>query len=60
MVETVLEKVTEFLIAYTKAFKEAGANGVVMAEPAAGLLSPSLMDDFLHSLRAPYHRRCRG
>lgn len=53
MVETVLEKVTEFLIAYTKAFKEAGANGVVMAEPAAGLLSPSLMDDF----STPYVRR---
>lgn len=46
MVETVLEKVTEFLIAYAKAFKEVGANGIAMAEPAAGLLSPSLMDEF--------------
>lgn len=53
MVETVLEKATEFLIAYVKAFKEAGANGVVMAEPAAGLLSPTLMDDF----STPYVRR---
>lgn len=53
MVETVLEKVTEFLIEYTKAFKEAGANGIVMAEPAAGLLSPTLMDEF----STPYVRR---
>lgn len=46
MVETVLEKATEFLIAYAKAFKEAGANGIAMAEPAAGLLSPGLIDEF--------------
>lgn len=46
MVETVLRKVTDFLIAYAKAFKEAGANGIVMAEPAAGLLSPSLLEEF--------------
>ena len=35
-----LEKCTLFLIEYGKAFKEAGANGVVVAEPAAGLISP--------------------
>lgn len=46
MVETVLEKATAFLIAYAKAFKEVGADGIVMAEPAAGLLSPSLMEEF--------------
>lgn len=46
MVETVLEKVTAFLISYAKAMKEAGANGIVMAEPAAGLLSPSLIAEF--------------
>ena len=46
MVETVLEKVTAFLIAYAKAFKEAGADGIVMAEPAAGLLSPGLIAEF--------------
>ena len=46
MVETVLEKATEFLIKYANAFKEAGANGVVMAEPAAGLLSPNLFKEF--------------
>ncbi len=43
MVETVLEKVTRFQIAYAKAFKEAGADGICMAEPAAGLLSPALI-----------------
>ena len=41
LVETVLEKATEFLVAYAKAFKEAGANGICLAEPAAGLLSPA-------------------
>ena len=45
-VAVLLEKVTEFLIAYLKAFKEAGAKGVVMAEPAAGLLSPDLAEEF--------------
>lgn len=45
-VHTVLEKVTEFLIQYCLAYKEAGANGVVMAEPLAGLLSPALADEF--------------
>lgn len=46
LVETVLEKATEFLIKYAKAFKEAGADGIAVAEPAAGLLSPNLIRDF--------------
>ena len=45
-VHTVLEKVTEFIAEYCKAFKEAGANGVVIAEPVAGLLSPALAEEF--------------
>ncbi|MBR4949662.1 MAG: uroporphyrinogen decarboxylase family protein [Clostridia bacterium] len=45
-VETVLEKCTAFLINYCKAFKETGANGVIMAEPLTGLLSPSLAEEF--------------
>lgn len=53
MVETVLEKVTDFLIEYCKAYKEVGANGVVMAEPLAGLLSPSLAAEF----SAPYVKK---
>lgn len=49
MVNTVLEKATIFLTAYAKALKEAGADGIVMAEPAAGLLSPDLMRQFSSS-----------
>ena len=45
-VKILLSKATEFLISYVKAFKDAGADGVIMAEPAAGLLSPSLADEF--------------
>ena len=46
MVHTVLEKVTVFLVEYAKAYKQAGANGIVMAEPVAGLLSPALEAEF--------------
>lgn len=55
MVETVLEKATTFLCNYAKAFKEAGANGIVMAEPAAGLLSPNLIEEFSN----PFVQRIR-
>ena len=48
MVETVLEKCMQFTINYCKAYKEAGANGVVIAEPLAGMLSPSLAEEFSH------------
>lgn len=48
MVHTVLEKVVMFSIAYCQAYKAAGANGVVMAEPLGGLLSPSLAAEFSH------------
>ncbi|HIZ55690.1 MAG TPA: uroporphyrinogen decarboxylase family protein [Firmicutes bacterium] len=53
IVHAVLEKATSFLIAYNLAFKKAGANGVVMAEPAAGLLSPDLIEEF----SSPYVKR---
>lgn len=46
MVHTVLQKATDFLISYIKAYKEAGANGFVMAEPLAGLLPPSMNSEF--------------
>ena len=46
MVHTLLEKVTEFLIKYANAYKAVGAHGIVMAEPLAGLLSPSLAEEF--------------
>lgn len=53
MVHTVLEKCTAFLTDYCKAFREAGADGIVMAEPLAGLLSPALAKEFAH----PYARQ---
>lgn len=46
MVHTLLEKVTEFLIKYANAYKAVRAHGIVMAEPLAGLLSPSLAEEF--------------
>ena len=48
-----LEKATEFLIRYAKAYKQAGVNGLVMAEPLSGLLSPKLEEIF----SAPYVKR---
>ena len=45
-VHIVLEKATQFIIAYATALREAGANGCIMAEPLAGLLSPELMREF--------------
>ncbi len=45
-VKLVLEKATDFLIAYGQTYKEAGANGILMAEPLAGVLSPAMMDEF--------------
>ena len=53
MVHIVLDKCTEFLIEYCKAYKAAGANGVVMAEPVTGLLSPDLAEEFSE----PYVKR---
>ena len=52
-VHAVLEKATQFLIDYCKAFRDAGADGVVIAEPLAGLLSPDLNAEF----SIPYVRR---
>lgn len=45
-VKCVLEKCTDFLIAYINALKDAGADGVILAEPVAGLLSPQLEEEF--------------
>jgi len=53
LVHGVLEKVTQFLIAYNTALRCAGADGIVMAEPAAGMLSPALMGEF----STPYVKR---
>ena len=53
MVHAVLEKATAFLINYAKAYKSVGANGILLAEPVAGLLSPKLEAEF----SAPYVNR---
>ncbi|HQP49726.1 MAG TPA: uroporphyrinogen decarboxylase family protein [Spirochaetota bacterium] len=46
MLHRVLNKTTEFLVNYARGFKAAGANGIVIAEPAAGLISPVYCDAF--------------
>lgn len=48
-----LETVTHFLLSYAAAFKSAGASGVIIAEPSAGLLSPHGMAAY----SSPYVRR---
>ncbi len=53
IVREVLDKATAFIIRYILAYKAAGANGVIIAEPLAGLLSPELNDGF----SVPYMRR---
>ncbi|HML37701.1 MAG TPA: uroporphyrinogen decarboxylase family protein [Bacillota bacterium] len=45
-IHIVLEKATQFLIKYANAYKEAGVNGICMAEPLAGLLSPKMVQEF--------------
>ena len=46
LMHRVLEKSARFLAAYVRAFSDAGAHGLIMAEPAAGLLSPRSMTAF--------------
>ena len=53
MVHTTLEKATRFLLDYAQAYKAAGAHGIVIAEPAAGLLSP----DFCEEFSVPYVKK---
>lgn len=53
MLHIVLEKCVEFSINYINEFKKAGANGVVMAEPLAGVISPDHEKEF----SAPYVKR---
>ncbi|MCL2513991.1 MAG: uroporphyrinogen decarboxylase family protein [Oscillospiraceae bacterium] len=52
-VHITMEKTAAFLIEYIKAYKEAGANGVIMAEPLTGMLSPGLAAEF----STPYVKR---
>ncbi len=52
-VHVVLEKATEYLLRYGQALKEAGADGIVIAEPLAGSLSPEMAKEF----SVPYVKR---
>lgn len=45
----VLGKCADFLTQYARAFRDTGADGIVIAEPAAGLISPAQCDDFSSS-----------
>jgi len=45
-ISTLLEKCTDFLILYIREMKKTGANGIVVAEPAAGLLSEDMCEMF--------------
>ena len=47
-VHAVLEKATQYLIQYAGAMKQAGADGIVIAEPLAGILSPDMAAEFSH------------
>lgn len=46
MVHRVLTKATSFIIEYIRAYKTVGANGVIIAEPLAGLLTPAFNAEF--------------
>jgi len=54
-IELLVEKATTYLAGYAKEFREAGADGVIMAEPTAGLMSPKSVEQF----SSPYVRRIR-
>lgn len=45
-IQALLEKCTQFLHNYIEELKKAGINGMIIAEPAAGLLDESLCDQF--------------
>lgn len=45
-IKVLLEKCTLFIIAYCESLKDAGASGVLIAEPASGLLSNDLCLEF--------------
>lgn len=55
-VHTVLDKATQYLIQYGQAMKDAGADGIMMAEPLAGILSPDMAEEF----SMPYVKRIIG
>lgn len=53
LLHILLEKCTAFSIEYIRALRDAGADGVILAEPLAGLISPEQEREF----SAPYVKR---
>lgn len=56
LIHALLAKVTGFLVAYARAFRAAGADGIIVAEPVAGLISPESLAEF----SSAYLRRLVG
>ncbi|MGO9480917.1 MAG: uroporphyrinogen decarboxylase family protein [Candidatus Kryptoniota bacterium] len=56
MIKSLLDKSTSFLLSYIDAMKRLGTDGIIMAEPAAGLLSAEMCDEF----SSAYVRRIVG
>ncbi len=46
LVKAVLGKATDYLVSYGKLLRESGADGIVMAEPLAGIVSCEMMVEF--------------
>ncbi len=44
--QALIAKAVDYLVGYARLFKAAGADGVVMAEPTAGLLAPRSLERF--------------
>ena len=53
LMHLLLEKCAAFLTSYLQAFRQAGADGVIMAEPMAGLLSPDGLSEFSSAFVKP-------
>jgi len=53
LMHIVLSKAAAFLISYINEYKKAGVNGIIMAEPVTGMLSPDLAKEFSE----PYVRK---
>ncbi len=49
IIKSLLEKCSSFLQLYVRMMKKLGTNGIIMAEPAAGLLSAEMCDEFSSS-----------
>ena len=48
-IKSLLKKCSAFLLDYVREFKSQGSDGIIMAEPAAGLLSSEMCDEFSSS-----------